>query len=472
MASGDITLTLPVVTPSDNGLSITIKNTGSHLNLINISGNSGATIDGIQNSNLTRWQANTFTAWNGNWITKSKKRETENFFEVSASSSFTTIAEVIAFLNIHMIGPTVVRVGAGDHEIDATQTINLTYPVTFQGISFGETTIKAGAGVSGSTLFNCQSECYFKMLTFEAVSNAPGNDGIRFTGSGVYHEVKDAYFTGFNKGIVTTTNTDLWIFELDIEDCTIGLEIAAGTASGGQMKISETDFLQCGTGINLLSGISEVISIMNCTFYNIESGTDIGIHYHPGSFTSFRNLMIANNGWNNEGEFASGFDFSRPDGRDADVLLSGNSGVGDEDPHFKINVINNVLTTNLISAGTFYKAEWINNSVHENKWNITDNKCTYLSANSSACWAVISGNLSTNTTNRVITIAIVINGVVATRYGETSLRITAANQPFQFSTVIHIPDLVKNDFLELFVTSNNNSTIVTFQDIHWFTETQ
>ncbi len=46
LASGDITLTLPVVTSTDNGLAITIKNIGSFLNLVTVSGNSGATIDG------------------------------------------------------------------------------------------------------------------------------------------------------------------------------------------------------------------------------------------------------------------------------------------------------------------------------------------------------------------------------------------------------------------------------------------
>ncbi len=47
LASGDITLTLPLVTTADNGLSITVKNIGTHLDLITIEGNSGATIDGI-----------------------------------------------------------------------------------------------------------------------------------------------------------------------------------------------------------------------------------------------------------------------------------------------------------------------------------------------------------------------------------------------------------------------------------------
>ena len=46
LATGDITLTLPAVTGADNGLAITVKNTGTHLDLITVEGNSGALIDG------------------------------------------------------------------------------------------------------------------------------------------------------------------------------------------------------------------------------------------------------------------------------------------------------------------------------------------------------------------------------------------------------------------------------------------
>jgi hypothetical protein len=125
LASGDITLTLPVVTSADNGQSITIKNIGSFLNLITIAGNSGATIDGYAETNLTRWCGQTYVAWEGNWITRNKETQTENQLDVSPNGSFTTIAEVIGFLNLHMNGPTVVRLGGGTHQIATSQTINL-----------------------------------------------------------------------------------------------------------------------------------------------------------------------------------------------------------------------------------------------------------------------------------------------------------------------------------------------------------
>jgi hypothetical protein len=473
LASGDTRLTLPVVTGADNGLSITVKNIGTYLNLVTIEGNSGATIDGLAETSLTRWRGQTYIAWEGNWITRNRETRTDNLLDVSRNGSFTTIPEVIEFLNVHMSGPTVVRLSGETHEIDATQTIDLPFPVTFQGISFGETEIDAVSGVSGMPMFDCKTECYFKMLTFKAFSDASGNDAIHFTASGTYHEVKDAYFTGFNKAIVSTSDNDIWVFDVDFEDCTgAGVEIAAGTQSGGSFKLSESDFLQCGKGINLLSGVSESISILNCTFYNTVSGSDIGVLYAPATFTSFSSMFISNNAWNNQGTFFSGFDFARADGRDANVFITNNAGTEDKNPHCKINVNNNVSTTTVTTAGTFYKANWTNTSFYTTKWIVNNNRITYQTDYLLDAWAIITGNITSNNSNVRITIAIVKNGVTGTRYGETDLRIVTANQPFQFSTVIYIPDMRKNDYLELYVTSSQNGDIIRFQDVQWYTNTQ
>ena len=80
--------------------------------------------------------------------------------------------------------------------------------------------------------------------------------------------------------------------------------------------------------------------------------------------------------------------------------------------------------------------------------------------------------MTVNNINRVITIAIVKNGVTTTRYGETAIRITVANQPYQFSTVIYLEDVAKDDFLELYCSTVNSNDILNFQDINWFISSQ
>ena len=481
-ASGNITLTLPTVTSGDDGLEISVKNTGTYTDLITVAPEAGKSIDATTTSPLTRWRGKTFIATGSNWIIKDKETRIDNQYEVSALGSFTTIAEIIGFLNAHPgIGPSVVKLGGGTYSIAATQTINLTYPVTFEGCSYGETHIVGAAGVSGSPLFICQTECYFKMLDFTAFSNGAGNDGLRFTNAGTYHEIKDCSFTGFNKGIVSTNSHSLlWIFEVAFVNCPgAGIEVAAGAASGGSLKVSECLFEKCAIGINLLSGVAGTVSIYNSNFYNTTSGTDIGILYNPAAFTSSPAMYISSNAWNNQGTFMSGFDFTRSDGRDANVFQMNNLGMEDENPHGRISVRNNVSTATVTTAGTFYKADWAaNTTIYTCKWGIgstsptSGNRFTYLPTNKRDAYAIITGNLSNSAINQVVTIAIVKNGITTTRYGETDLRVTIQNQPFQFSTVIYIPDLVKNDYMELYVTTSHNGDAVTIQDLQWFINTK
>jgi hypothetical protein len=69
-------------------------------------------------------------------------------------------------------------------------------------------------------------------------------------------------------------------------------------------------------------------------------------------------------------------------------------------------------------------------------------------------------------------LGIVKNGVTSTRYGETNLRVASADQPYQFSTVVYLPDVGATDYFEVWCTSSTNGDVVTFQDINWFADTQ
>jgi hypothetical protein len=475
LASNDITITLPSIDASDNGLAITVKNIGAYTDLVVVKGGSGITIDGKDSSRLTRWFGKTYIAYNGNWIKKEQVEAPDNLLDVSAEGSWTTVGEAIEFLDEHMSGPSVIRLSGGSFEIDATQVINLDHPLTIQGLSYSKATIEAATGLSGP-MFRCLSETYFKMLAFDATtlagySNTSGNDAIQLEGAGEYYEIKDCNFTGFNKTIVLESNVELWLFETDINDAVAaGVEIVAGSAKYASFKTSETDFINCGKGINLLSADSATISILNCGFYN-ESG-QTGVNYTPASFTNFTSMFITNNSWNNEGTFFNGFDYTRSDGRDANTFIQNNAGDGDKNPTCRINVTNNTSVTNVATNGTWYKAIWTNTSSITTKWTITDNKISYQPANRRDAFAIITGNIAVNSSNRTISIGLVKNNNSAVRIGETDLRITAANQPYQFSTVVYLSDIAEGDYFELFCTSSSSNDDVTFRDIQWLTETK
>jgi hypothetical protein len=476
-ASNNITLTLPAITPADNGLAITVKHIGSHANLVQVTGSGSATIDGAPSSKLFRWLAKTFIAHEGVWMLRNKETSAEQVYQVSQHGSWTSIKEVMEFLNLHMSGPSVVLLSGGVYPLSATQTIDLPYPLTIQGVSYGKVIITPAAGIEGKPMFICESETYFKMLVFDGSAlpgygNTPGADGVRMTGVDTYYEVKDAWFKNFNRGIVLSNNVEAWIFEIDVSNCVAaGIEVAAGTASGAFLKVSATDFYNNATGIHLLSGRNAKISVANSYFYN-DLASNTGIKYIPATFTTFGSMFISSNGWNNIGKFVDGFDFTRTDGRDANAFVQNNVGYGDKNPSCKINVVDNTLKTTITNANSLYKVAWTNTSAITTKWTVSGNRITYQSANKRDGWAVITGNISVPSNNRTITISIIKNGVLANPIGESALRLTAANEPYQFSTVIYLTDIGPGDYFELHCSSNSSGDLITFHDVHWFTETK
>ena len=218
-------------------------------------------------------------------------------------------------------------------------------------------------------------------------------------------------------------------------------------------------------------GSNASIQICSGAFVNANP-SDVGINYVAADFTTFETIIITNNSWNNVGTFISGFDFTRADGRDAKAFIISNAGMGDQNPKCKINVRNNSTLTAIANSGTWYKANWTNTSEITCKWTVSNNKIIYQPTNKRNVLITITGNLSVNNSNRTISIGFVKNGVTTTRYGECDLRVTSANQPFQFSTVVYIENVSENDYFELFCTSNTSSDNVVFQDIQWFTDTK
>lgn len=470
-ASNDITLILPQVTSSDTGLVISIKNVGNPTDLVKIAGYGGAKIDNLDTINLLPQRARTFIARGSTWVIGDKDVISEDVIDVGPFSSFQTLTDALDFLKSHMDRPKVIRIAGETFYLSETQIIDLPYALTIQGTSFGTGIFAAGPGLTGKPMFRCKSECYFKMLVFDATTlsnygTLPGEDAIRLLGSGTYNEIKDCTFDRFYNTITDSTDAELWLFETDISNAqNNGLLLHSGMP-GAVVKVSTTDFINCRRGINFSKGSSTNIQLMSGEFSNLNS-TDTAIVYRPESF-SFESMVISGNSWNATGATISGFDFSRPDGRDANAYIEGNTGSEDRKPHCDINIVNNTSVTNCTNANVWYKANWTNTSSFTISWIIQDNKIIYLPQKSRNVVIIITGNVMVNASGRVITVGIVKNGNTSKRYGETTLRISSANQPFQFSTVIYLQDVSHNDYLEFYCTSKNSGDALTFQDLNWF----
>jgi hypothetical protein len=476
LASNSITLTLPFITSADDGLTITIKNVGIHTDFVIILGNSGALIDNSPMLPLMRWFSMTMTATGGKWVLKERTLVDINTIEVSIFSPWQTLKQAIEFLNLHMAGPIVIKLGSGSHVITETLVIDLPYPITIEGVSYGATKIVAASGLANKPMFRCLSDCSFKMLQFDATTlsgygTAAGEDALRFVGSGSYNEVKDCSFDRFYNTILDSTNAELWVFENDIANAQSHGILIDGDEDSVIVKVAETDFINCKTGVHMKKGNKAIVQLSSGGYYN-SSALDEAISYTPSTFTSFISISITGNSWNNIGKYIEGFDFSRPDGRDANAFIQNNAGMGDQSPSCKINVNNNVSTTTITTGGNWYKAVWTNTTSYTTKWTIADNRITYQPQNRRGAFIIITGNIAINAANKTVSIAIVKNGVTTTRIGETDLRLTTANQPYQFSTVVFLSDIAPGDYFELYCTSSSSNDIITFQDIQWLTESK
>ncbi len=299
LASGDITLTLPAVTSADDGLSIIINHVGTYTDLITVVPSGSATIEGEDHTYLTRWMGFNYIAYNGNWIIANKINKAEDLFDVSEASSWRTIPEVIDYLNLHMIAPSVVRLDGDVFTLTSTQIINLPYAVTFEGLASGVSIISPTSAFTGG-LFSCATTCDFKMIKFTSTFGATsGHDAIRLTGgSNRSSSIKNCSFTGFNKGISITGNLNTWIFEDSfINNVVSGIELAAGVASGAILSTSTLIFANNGIGINLLSGTNATTSFQNNHFFCFAGG-QIGLNYVPATFTTTASMNFTNNTWN------------------------------------------------------------------------------------------------------------------------------------------------------------------------------
>lgn len=472
-AMNDITLTLPQVTSADTGLIITIKNVGSHTDLVKVTGSGGATIDNRDTVSLLPQWGLTFIARGANWVIQDKSVVSEDIIEVGPFASFKTLSEAIEFLEAHMRGPKVIRIAGQTFDISETVVIDLPYPVTIQGTSFGTGILAASPGLEGKPMFRCLTESYFKMLIFDATSlpgygSSPGEDAIRLVGEGTYHEVKDCTFDGFYNAILDSTDAELWLFECDISNSNYAGILVNSSIPGTKIRVAETDFIHCRKGIDLAKGSNAEIQLYSGQYVN-EFETDTAFVYRSETF-SFASMVISGNSWTHIGTKITGFDFSRPDGRDANVYMEGNTGSEDRKPHCEISVVDNSLSVTCNVANNWYKANWINTSSFTINWLIEDNKITYLPLKSRNVYVIITGNIMVNSNNRILKIALAKNGNSNTRYGETTLRITTPNQPFQFSTVVYLQDVSHNDYFELFCSSKNPGDVITFQDINWFVD--
>lgn len=391
---------------------------------------------------------------------------------VGEGGEFRTIEDAITWLDSgNMTDATELLLDSGTWDIANTISIDLPYHLNIRGYDSESVIIQPTTGMIGHPIFELTSSVWFERLTIDGsnLTNYGDNvseDAITIIGS-QYHELTAVFIKNvYNAVNLHGAGSSLWLFNSIIQDITnTGLEVSVAGATS--IDIETNTFENCAIAIDLLESTSGDFTILNNVII-CEAG-QIGIKYTPSTYIYTDDPAIMGNHWNNIGTFRSGFDFTRSDGRDANIHIISNIGDEDKNPHFKVNVVDNSSTTTVTTAGTYYKAVFANGSSYTTKWKLENNKYTYLQRSPSDVRVWIAGNVQVNGNNRNVNISVRKDGV-ATEISPFTVRTATSGQPYQFSIIAYIDDFAENNYFEIFVTSSTNGDLVIIQDLMIYAE--
>jgi len=105
------------------------------------------------------------------------------------------------------------------------------------------------------------------------------------------------------------------------------------------------------------------------------------------------------------------------------------------------------------------------------KATLDQNQIKYQPSNTIDCVTIICGNLQVNQVNRSVTIGVKKNNT-GQIISPMTVRCGSANQPYPFSLVAYLDEVIKDDYFELFVTSSTNGDQVIVQDLTWYFESR
>lgn len=389
---------------------------------------------------------------NGHYATL---KEAVDWFNASATQNF----EILLDNSVNVIADTV-------------SVNNASYNLMIRGYGTGITSlIVNNASMDGKPIFDIKTDCDINRLSASTplvnYGTHAGENFINYTGADLYSEVTDVIIDGFYNGILDTAGVGFFMFNAIVENCVTGVTSNHSNASHASTDIEVVTFENCGTGIDLIKAPMESFIFSQIVFNNAPAG--IAIKYDGANYIYNAVANIFSCTWNHVGTFLSGFDFTLVSGRDANIEILGCIGTEDKKPHAKINVIDNANTTTIVAGGTYYKAVFTNGTIYTCKVKLENNKLTQLTSHKQDVKLFITGNLSINETNAIVNVGVKKNDTGAI-INPFSVRCATSGQPYGFSIITYLEDVVLDDFVELFVTTATAGKLVTLQDVNIFYE--
>ncbi len=444
------------------------------------------TLSGRTNSHVIGLSGKTAATFNADNTTYVDNLRTIGGANITNAVIYTnSLAATLTSLATTMTGPTKVVVTSNQNITD-TITINLPYQLTIDGVDYGHTSLNAATGLLGKPMFIVQSAFSLINITCDGTTLAGYGSGntaencMTVNTNSLYIEVKNFLIKGFKSGISSHSNSEFWIMEGGFVNCwDSGVKINT-SASGAKVRSTLNDYT-CTTaaytsyvGMNILSGASIYFSSENDTS-QLAMATQTVFSITPSSVT-YTDISITGLIWNSVGLFKNSLcDFTNP--VLADLIMKSNVGVEDMTPHAKLGWEANTGSTTIATQSKWYKPTLPatpNGANYYKKFTPASNRLTYNPTHSKDALMWISGSLLPD--NNTVTnwqIAVVRNGLTGTTYGRIGVTTDQSTRAFNFSTNVYIPDMLQNDYVEIWIRNTSNNTINgVVQDLNWLVDTR
>ena len=313
----------------------------------------------------------------------------------------------------------------------------------------------------------------------------PGKDGImssvaggilRSTGVSVFMEsIAVIPISGTTKAydFADATGTKFCNIFSSCSVVEIGIpSLGVGQVSGFNAITIEKNYWNCADGIKVTGNVGKFCSVLNF-ITNINAGQGIeflagltvndidlsnnyfiysgqtGIKLNAGA-TILRGRMTTNM-FRGVGTYLNGFDSYTPGWQ-----MVSNTDIPNSRSFSFLYMNNNSTATSLPVASTYYKIAGATTVSKQQKFSATDNKITFLGKEAITGKIIVIIGARSPVSNSDFSIAIAKNGVIiATPYG--SMAAASNNQSFQISFATEV-DLITNDYIEVFIKSNNSNT--------------
>lgn len=255
-----------------------------------------------------------------------------------------------------------------------------------------------------------------------------------------------------------------------------------GRFSGFNSMYITGNFWRCRDGLKISGSTGKFCSSFNY-ITGISSG--VGIEFMPDFDAS--DIDLSNNYFVFSGNTAIKFnakakvDQARMNGnlfRGPAVLLNGidsytpgwemrQNGIGipDTKPYAFLYMNDNLISTKLISPNLFTKIAGETTSIKADGFTVSSNRITYNGKRHLNARIYINASGRTPEANSDLSVAVYKNGLIQIA-PNSSIAVTAKNEGFQL-TLETIADIAQNDYLEVFIKNNVNSTAIVVKDLQF-----